>query len=389
VTHIGNEKALFGERRNAQVAGQMLGRGTTKFTRAQLSDEYDRLKVSGRVGGASANLQTTRPNLEETLRLAIHVMREPRYDPAEYEQLKNQTITGIMSQFAEPEARAGDELGKVFNTYPKADWRYTPTLEEALEEAKNAKLEDAKRFHEQFYGAQVAEVAIVGDFDEARALVVLKELLADWKPKVPYDRVLREFKDIPAADRSVNTPDKENAVFLARQNIALRDDDADYPALYAANYILGGGAGFDSRLTNRIRQKDGLSYGVGSDLSVGSLDRAGSWSAYAIAAPANIAKVEGAFREEVARALKDGFTEAELASAKSGTLQMRVQTRAQDGALAGGWASFMFLGRTFAYSKDFEDKVMALKVADVNAALRKYIDPAKITVIKAGDFTKK
>jgi zinc protease len=388
VTHIGNEKALFGERRNAQVAGQMLGRGTTKFTRAQLSDEYDRLKVSGRVSGASANLQTTRPNLEETLRLAIHVMREPRFDPAEYEQLKNQTITGIMSQFAEPEARAGDELGKVFNTYPKGDWRYTPTLEEALEEAKNAKLEDAKRFHEQFYGAQVAEVAIVGDFDEARALVVLKELLADWKPKVPYDRVLREFKDIPAVDRSVSTPDKENAVFLARQNIALRDDDPDYPALYVANYILGGGAGFDSRLTNRIRQKDGLSYGVGSDLSVGSLDRAGSWSAYAIAAPANIAKVENAFREEVARALKDGFTEAELASAKSGTLQMRVQTRAQDGALAGGWANFMFLGRTFAWSKQFEDKVMALKVADVNAALRKYIDPAKVTVIKAGDFAK-
>jgi zinc protease len=387
--HLGNEKALFGERVNSSSAGRMLGRGTTKYTRSQLSDEYDRLKVSGRVQGPSASLQTTRANLEATLRLAVHVMREPSFDAAEFEQLRNLTITGIQSQMAEPDARAGDEIAKIFNTYPKGDWRYTPTLEEALEEAKAAKLEDAKRFHERFYGAQEAEVAIVGDFDEAGAAAVIKELLADWKPKVAYERVPREFRDVPAANKSIETPDKENAVFLARENLDVNDEDADYPALFVANYILGGDAGFDSRLANRIRQKEGLSYGVGSDVSVPSLDRAGSWSAYAIAAPANMAKVEAAFREELARALKDGFTEAEVASAKSGTLQMRLQTRAQDGALAGGLASFLYLGRTFAWSKQFEDRVMALKVADVNAALRKYLDPAKITIVKAGDFAKK
>src|SRR5690606_37338570 len=101
----------------------------------------------------------------------------------------------------------------------------------------------------------------------------------------------------------------------------MRDDHPDYPALYVANYILGGGAGFDSRLAGRIRQKDGLSYAVGSDLSVGPLDEAGAWTAYAIAAPTNVPRVEAAFREELARALKDGFTEAELDNAKSGILQ--------------------------------------------------------------------
>jgi zinc protease len=128
---------------------------------------------------------------------------------------------------------------------------------------------------------------------------------------------------------------------------------------------------------------------VGSSLSVGSLDRAGAWSAYAIAAPGNIPKVEIAFKEELARALKDGFTNEELASAKSGILQKRTQTRAQDGALAGAWVSFLYLGRTFAWSKQFEDKLVALKPADLVAALRKYIDPAKVTVVKAGDFSKK
>src|SRR5690242_17093963 len=88
--NIGNEKALFGQRANSSFAGQMLARGTTKFTRAELSDEWERLKVSGRVAGPGASLQTTRPNLEGTLRLMVHVLREPRFDPAEFEQLRTQ-----------------------------------------------------------------------------------------------------------------------------------------------------------------------------------------------------------------------------------------------------------------------------------------------------------
>jgi zinc protease len=168
----------------------------------------------------------------------------------------------------------------------------------------------------------------------------------------------------------------------------MRDDDPDFPALYVADYILGGGPSFDSRLGTRIRQKEGTSYSVGSELAVGSQDRAAAWSAYAIAAPANIARVETAFKEELARALKDGFTDAEVASAKSGILQTRAQTRAQDGALAAGWVANLHLGRTFAWSKQFEDGVIALKTSDVVAALRKHIDPKKITVVKAGDFAK-
>jgi zinc protease len=386
---IGNEKDLFGQRINSTMAANMLARGTTKYSRAQLSDQWEKLKVTGRVAGPSASLQTTRPNLEGTLRLAAHVLREPSFDEQEFEQLRNQRVTGIMSQLAEPEARASDELSRHFNIYPKGDWRYNPTLEEALAETRAAKLEDAKRFHQQFYGAEAAEIAIVGDFDESRVVDLVKELFADWKPKVPYQRVPVEFRDIAPAEKTLDTPDKENAVLIARHNVDMRDDDPDYAALYVANYILGGEAGFDSRLMGRIRQRDGLSYSVGSDLSVGPLDRAGSFSIFAIAAPGNVAKVEAAAKEEIARALKEGFTDAEVASAKSGTLQKRAQNRAQDGTLAAAWVGNLHLGRTFAFSKQFEEKIKALTTAQVVAALRKHIDPAKLTVVMAGDFSKK
>jgi zinc protease len=384
--HTGNLKDLKGQRENAAMAGRMLSRGTTKYTRAQLSDEFEKLKISGRVAGTSAGFETTGANLEAALRLTAHVMREPRFDPAEFEQLRTQIITALQGQLSEPEARASDALSKHFNQYAKDDPRYSPSLEESIEEVKNVKLEDVKRYHARFYGAPQAEIAIVGDFDAEKIAPVLRDLFSDWKAEVPYERIPLEYKDIAPDNIAIKTPDKENAIFLARENVQMRDDDPDFPALYLANYILGGGAGFDSRLGARIRQKDGLSYGVGSELSVGSIDRVGSFSAYAIAAPANVAKVESAFKEEMARALKEGFTEAEVASAKSGSRQMRQQSRAQDGNLAPAWANFLYLGRTFQWSKDFDAKIAALTPADLVKALRKHVDPAKMTIVKAGDF---
>ena len=151
---------------------------------------------------------------------------------------------------------------------------------------------------------------------------------------------------------------------------------------------MGGGAGLNSRLMERIRQKEGLSYGVGSQLNIGSLDRAGSWQVFAIAAPQNIAKVEAAFKDELGRALKVGFSLQEVTAAKSGALQKLLQSRAQDGNLAGNWADKLFVGRTFAWSKAFEDRLGALKPDDLAAALRKYVNQAGITIVKAGDFAK-
>ena len=385
---IGNEKALFGQRKAAEFAGRMLSRGTTRFTREQLADEFDRLKISGRVGGPGATFQTTRPNLEAALRLAVHVLREPSFPESEFEQLRNQTITGLMAQMSEPAALAGDAITKHYNQYPKGDWRYSPTLEESLEEAKTVKLEEARRFHREFYGANVAEISVVGDFDEAQVTALVKELFSNWPAPVPFQRVDVEYRDTPPLETAIQTPDKENAVLVARQNVNMRDDDPDYPALVLANYIFGGEAGLDSRLMMRIRQKEGLSYGVGSELSVGSTDRAGAWSAFAIAAPQNMAKVEASLKDELARALKEGFTDAEVAAAKSGLLQKRVQTRAQDGAVAGGWVHYLHHGRTFEYSKEFEARIRSATPAEILAALRKHLDPAKVSFVKAGDFAK-
>jgi zinc protease len=186
---------------------------------------------------------------------------------------------------------------------------------------------------------------------------------------------------------NLNAPDKENGFYTARANVDINVNDADYPLLDLANYIFGGGS-LKSRMMDRIRQKDGLSYGGGSGVTGGELDRAGQFGMSAIAAPQNLKKLEAAVREELERALKDGFTEAELAGAKSGLMQQRLQNRAKDSVVANGWTHNLYLGRTYSWSKEYEAKLQAATLAQVNAAFRKYIDPAKLSIAIAGDESK-
>ena len=131
-----------------------------------------------------------------------------------------------------------------------------------------------------------------------------------------------------------------------------------------------------------------MSYGTGSSLSASSLDEYGRFTATAIYAPQNVERLEAAFKEEVARAVKEGFTPEEIAAAKSGYLQSRQVSRAQDNELAGRLNSYLFLGRTLAWDADLEKKIAALTPADVNEAMRRYIDPSKLIIIKSGDFAK-
>ena len=387
--HSGDEKSLFGEGAVGLLTASMLSRGSTKYDRAQLADESEKLKIAGGINGLNASFQTTRPNLVAAIKLAAHMMREPAFPVTEFEQLKKQILTGIESRKSDPQSLASTMLAKHFNIFPRGDVRYAQDFQESTESFQAVTLQQVKDHYKAFYAANKGEIAIVGDFDEAAVTQAIREAFADWKGGKPYSRITTPHKSIEPINRALETPDKENAMLVARINLDMQDADADYPAMYLANYIMGGGAaGFDSRLIARLRVKDGMSYGAGSSLGVSSVDRGASWSAGAIAAPQNIGKVEVAFLDEVNKAVKDGFTAAEVTSAKSGALQQFLQGRAQDATLANGLAGNLDLDRTYAWSKAFEDKIAALTAEMVSATFRKYIDPAKITIVKAGDFAK-
>ena len=391
VLRFGDEKSLMNRTAPASLAGQMLMRGTTKKTRQQIQDELDRLKarlnVSGSATQATAFIETTRENLPAILRLAAEVLREPSFPATEFELLKQEQLAFIEQQKSEPAQIGFTAFNRHLGPYPKGDVRYTRTPDEQVADITAATLDQATRFYRDFYGASNGQVTVVGDFDGKEVSTLLTDLFGTWKSPRPFTRVPTVFTDAAPLNQSFPTPDKANAFFVAGFNLNIRDDHADYPALLLGNYMLGGGF-LSSRLATRIRQKDGLSYGVGSGLNVSALDQWGRFTATAIYAPQNVDKLEAAFKEEIDKVLKDGFTAEEVTAAKTGYLQSRQVSRAQDNELSGRLNNYLFLDRTLRWDADLDEKLKLLTPDQIGAAMRRHINPSKISIIKAGDFKK-
>lgn len=386
VLHWGDEQSKAGRSPACRLASAMLLRGSKRHTREQLRNEFDRLNASVSVSGNGASIETLRPNLPAVLRLVAEVLREPAFPENEFEQLKRSSLTSVDSMKSDPNALAGLALARHLNPYPPEHWQYTPTLDERVQRLQSVTLADLRRCHEDFYGASNSELAVVGDFDAPQIASLAQELFGDWVSPRPFKRIVETYHDVPAINRSLDTPDKANAVFRAGLNLPLRDDQPDYPALALGNYLLGGSA--DSRLWRRIREQEGLSYSVRSSLHAGSLDAAGEFGVSASYAPQNRARIEGEILEVLQQTLREGFSEAEVAAAKKGYLAMRQLSRTQDGALAARLAGNLYLGRRFAWDADFDARIAALTPRDIQDALKKHLDPRKLSIVKAGDFTR-
>jgi len=366
------------------LASGMLMRGTAKHTRAELRDAFERLSANASIGAGGATLEVRRPQLEETLKLVAEVLREPSFPAAEFEELKRAMLTGAEGRRGDPSSIADEQLTRYLNPYPKGHWNYPLTTDETVSALKSATLEEAKSCYTDLVGATGAQVVAIGDFDPDALMRELEALFGDWKSPAPYKRIPSRFFARDALERTVLTPDKANAVLRGGLNIELRDDSADFPAMVLGSYLLGGTS--SARLPMRVREKEGLSYSTYAYFTAGSLDATALFGVSSIYAPQNRDRVEQAIREELSRALAQGFTDAEVDEAKKSLLQARRLARAQDRSLMARLSNYLYLGRTFAWDIEFERKIAALTPAEVREALRRYIDPKKISVLKAGDF---
>ena len=388
---VGNLGALSGKSTVSELTAAMLRRGTTTRSLQQINDELDKLKTSIGIGGGgqtvTINMTSTRENLVPAMEIVADILRSPVFPEAEFTKLRDELLAGIDQARSDPQSIAAREINRVTSPYPTNDFRHTLDFDGEITALKAVTIKDLRDFHAQFYGASNATASVVGDFDETTVRAALGAMLAGWQAKVPYQRAEAKFFEIAPSARKINTPDKANAVMIAGLNLSLRDDDADYPALVMANYMLGGGF-LNSRLAVRIRQKEGISYGVSSFLSADSLDKNGDFGTFAIYNPQNSARLLAAYREELDKVLTEGFSETELKDAKSGWLQGRNVSRSQDRELVGRLSSYLFLDRTLEWDANFEGKVAALSAADVNAAVKRWIKPDQLTIIEAGDFEK-
>ncbi len=366
------------------LASGMLMRGTAKHTRTQLRDAFERLRANASVGAGGATLEVRRAQLDETLRLVAEVLREPAFPPAEFDELKRSMLTSAESRRSDPSAIAEEQLSRHLSPYPPGHWNYPFSTDETLAALKSATLEEAKHCYADLVGATGAQLVAIGDFDPDALMRLAEELFGGWRSPAPYKRIASRYFARDALERTVLTPDKANAVLRGGLNIELRDDHPDFPALVLGSYLIGGTS--SSRLPARVREKEGLSYSTYAYFTAGSLDAVAQFGVSSIYAPQNQDRVERAIREELERALAQGFSDAEVASAKGSLLDARRLGRAQDRALAARISNYLYVGRTFAWDIEFEKRIAALTPEQVRDALRRHVDPKKLSVLKAGDF---
>jgi len=318
--------------------------------------------------------------------LLAEIMRQPSFPAAELETLKREEIAALEEGRSDPRAIAVRALGRYDNPYPAGDGRYTPTLDEAIKQIQTPGIESLKSFHQRFYGGAAAEIAVVGDFDAPAVKAQLERLFGDWQSPSAFTRVPDPLVAKHANAMPIETPDKANAFFTGTTSFALNDRSPDYPAFLLANYLLGGST--NSRLWNRVRQKEGLSYGIGSSFRASSFEPNSSLGISAIFAPQNLQPLRTAVQEEIKRAVTEGFSAAEVEDGKRAMLQERKLSRTQDAGLADALTQQSYLGRTFAFSGDIDAAIARLTPDVVNAAVRKYMQPDSFAFVFAGDFAK-
>ena len=388
---MGTEQSLMNRGNAGAIAVGLLSRGTQLRSRQAMKDTLDKLKATVRPSGAAVNvsvsIQVKRENFVAAMELVAEMLRRPSFDSTELETLRNEELAQLEAGRSDPQALAVLAMQRVLTPRLKGHPEYVPeTLDEAISMLKSVTLVDVKAFHADFFGAQSGDVSIIGDVDPATATTLVTRLYGDWTAKRPWARIPNNYVRSDSTLISIETPDKANAIFFAVQRIDINDGDSTYAAAQLGSEILGGGF-LKSRLADRIRQRDGLSYGVGSQLNAPPWGRAGALMSYAIYAPQNIDRLQVAFREELDRVLRDGITQDELDAARKGWIGARDQELANDDELVSTLTLRRAYDRTFTrYDQALTDRVKQLTVADVNAALKRLIDTKQIVIVRAGDF---
>ncbi|MEQ1676357.1 MAG: pitrilysin family protein [Chitinophagaceae bacterium] len=389
---FGNESNLTNKSEAGSLLASMLKRGTTTKTKEQIKDQLDKIKTDIYFGGGPGtleiNLSTDKANLPAALALLEDLLLHPKLDQDEFDRLVSETKASYEAGKSDPQTIAFEQMTKLSTNYPKGHPLYGQTTDEALEDLALVKLDDLKKYYADFYGADHSLSVFVGQLDKPQIKAFIQKTFGSWNSKAPYARVDPKYFEVKGKTTVINTPDKTNAVMGGVINIEISKQDADYPAVVMANELLGGGAFLNSRIPQRLRENEGMSYGAGSFLSAEYKVKAGGWGVYAFFNPLYKDRLDSALHQEIDKAIAKGFTQDELSKSVSSMIEQNKTSLGSNPFLAGLIKGFMKEGRDLTDFTKFEAKLKLLTTEQVNAAMKKHFDVSKLIMVYGGDFEK-
>lgn len=376
----------------SKVLGSAWLLGTKDLSEAQIQDGFEALQAectaTSDVGSVTFQLSGKKKYFEETIELLTKVLREASFPSEEFELLKTKRRADIESALTDPSYLAQNALSRKLNPFPESNVHYVPTGKESMDRLAAISANDVRELYQKFLAGSVGELTIVGAFNKDAAIDQVSAMLIGWKSKEVYSRIAKPYQLTKSETISIETPDKENATYLAASNLQVRSDDPEWEAMFIANDILGGGS-LSSRLGERVREQEGLSYGVGSQFIAKALDRSAVFMTYAITNPTNRDKVVSTIDEVFQQMLKEGITDKELESSKTSFLKGVEDSLSDDSQLMSTLHQYLETGRDEAFLARRLEKMKKLTTADVNAVVSKLLDLKGRVIVTAGDFASK
>ncbi|NTV09610.1 MAG: insulinase family protein, partial [Zoogloea sp.] len=369
----GNASALAGRRTACAVASNLMAYGGAGLSRDELSARLEALQAEWTMNLGGISIEAPRRNIDAALDLLLSAWAAPALPADEFERIKAAAIARLEAGLKDPGQVAASATNLRFDNYPAQHPLQPRSLEQQLVETRALSYADASACVADFSGLAHVRLAMVGEFTPRDVEAVWSRVAKLPPARIPYARV----KDIEApltvdtTPIKVSMPEKPNAAIAGSSMLRITDDSPDFPALRIAVKILGGDA--DSRIWKRLREREGLAYGAGVNLSGSNFEPRSRLAIQASAASDKAEAALASLQDELALALKDGFSEAEVERAKAAWLQERKTSLRSEKTFAANLAQGLYNGRDYAWLAQYDEKIARLNAGEVTQALRKYL----------------
>ena len=365
------------------LTGMMLDRGTTKEDKFVIARQLEEVGASIAFGvetqTVSVRAHCLRKDLPLVIRLIAEQLRTPAFAAAELDKARQQFIGSLRNSVESTGFRAGDTFSR--SVYPEGHPNRHPSIEDLIAAAQRATLDDLKSFHEKYYGPAHLTLVVVGDLDVKRLKSDVRAAFAGWTGGSDVRHPERPAAPDVARTEIVSLAGKTSVSVILGRGTGLRYRDPDALALRVGTAILG--SGFTGRLMSSVRDKEGLTYGIGAGLSNDTFTD-GTWSINATFAPQLLDKGIASTRRELTRWWTDGVTAQELADRKQNVIGTYQVSLATTGGVANALLAAIQRGYGVSWLDEYPTAINALTLEQVNRAIRAHIDPTKLVLVEAG-----
>lgn len=371
----------------ADLTGYMLDKGTEKNNKFALAEKLENLgaELSFSVGDHSLtfNGKCLTKDVDEVISLLAEQLRTPAFSQEEFDKLKLQRKGALQRMLEDTNSRAAEKADSML--FPVGHPNHGTSTLKLINDVEKVTLEEVVEFYSKYYGPKSMVFVLVGDLDNSQINKSVEKYFSGWKGGVDYATVEKANQVTTGTTKIVEMEEKTSATLHIAQTTGIKRTDKDYLALSMGNSIFGMG-GFSARLMSIVRDDEGLTYGIYSVLGDDTFTD-GQFYISGTFSPDLLAKGYNSTMREFKRWVKDGVTAEELSAAKTRAIGSYKVGLSTTRGLAGSLLSITQRGYEPSYMDEYPTLIDNITLDEVNAAIKKYINPDKVITVVAGTVT--